>query len=174
MMQDPSKVPSYSVSNASVVDVPALHRLGKAFHAAAQLERFAAWDLESFDLTVSSLLMGEVPGALLVVRDGSGLAHGMAGMVLFPLYFNRNVMVIQELFIFVEEEWRFGAGQALIRRLEEIGRGAGASLAMIGALSGLRDGAVAKLYSRAGYTPMEHSFVKRLDTESVESSTMEG
>lgn len=159
--------PEFTVTRAEVSDVPALHRHGRAFYSDAQLSRLAPWDAESFDRTLAAAMQGEVDGGVYVVRSADYAVRGMAAMVLFPLYFNSSVRVAQELFIYVEPEWRFGAGAALLDRLEHDAQAAGARCLIAGALSGLRDAALARVYTRRGYLAMESSFVKVLGADAA-------
>jgi len=148
------------IREAGLIDMPALLRMGRAFFKQASLDTLTTWDDASFEATAQMLILSE-PGVLLVAEaDGHGV--GMAGALVFPAYFNVKVHVGQELFWFVAPEHRFGVGAALIGRLEEEARSRGASLFIAGAVAGLRDAAIARLYARRGYRPSENSFIKAL------------
>jgi GNAT superfamily N-acetyltransferase len=143
------------IREAGLIDMPALLRMGRLFFDQAGLGTLTEWDEASFEATAQMLIASD-PGILLVAEeDGHGV--GMAGA-----YFNVNVWVGQELFWFVSPQHRFGVGASLIARLEEEARGRGASLFIAGAVAGLRDAAIARLYARRGYRPTEYSFIKAL------------
>jgi GNAT superfamily N-acetyltransferase len=151
---------SAGIREAGLIDMPALLRMGQAFFDQAGLDTLTQWDEASFEATAQMLIASE-PGILLVAEaDGHGV--GMAGALVFPAYFNVNVWVGQELFWFVSPQHRFGVGAALIARLEEEAKRRGASLFIAGAVAGLRDAAIARLYARRGYRPTEYSFIKAI------------
>jgi GNAT superfamily N-acetyltransferase len=148
------------IREAGLIDMPALLRMGRAFFDQAGIGSLTEWDEDSFEATAQMLITSE-PGVMLVAEaDGQGV--GMAGALVFPAYFNVRVLIGQELFWYVAPEHRFGVGAALISRLEEEARGRGASLFIAGAVAGLRDAAIARLYARRGYRPTESSFIKAL------------
>jgi GNAT superfamily N-acetyltransferase len=148
---------------ATEPDGPSLLRLGRAFFVQSGLSDVATWDDESFGRSVRALVVNKEPGFLLVAEH-DGQIVGMAAAVVFPAYFNLNTRVAQEIFWFVDESHRFGAGAALIEELEKVAQERGATVFMSAAIAGLRDAAIARLYARRGYRPVENTFVKALAT----------
>jgi len=151
---------SAEIRGAGLIDMPALIRMGRAFFEQASLDSLTQWDEPSFQATAEMLIASERGILLLAEAEGHGV--GMAGALVFPAYFNVHVLCGQELFWFCSPDHRFGTGAALIARLEEEARNRGASLFIAGAVAGLRDAAIARLYARRGYRPTEYSFIKRL------------
>lgn len=135
-------------------DIPVLVEMGRKFHAAAGLSAFYAFDPASFAQTLSRLL--ESPDGAVFVTDG-----GMIGGLAYPLYLNAHHKCGQELFWWVEPERR-GRGRDLMATLEDWGRSRGASSFTMIALESQRPEAVGRLYRRAGYAPVEHTFVRSL------------
>lgn len=148
------------IREAGIIDMPALLRMGRSFFEQAGLSGLAQWDDASFEATAQMLIASDFGVLLVAESDGHGV--GMAGALIFPAYFNVATFIGQELFWFVEPEHRFGVGAALIERLEAEARNRGASLFIAGAMAGLRDAAIARLYARRGYRPTEHSFIRAL------------
>lgn len=142
-------------------DVPGLLRMGREFFKESGLSSFMAWDDFSFEITATRLIEGKIPGVILVADDDDKLV-GMAACLLFPMYFNLSVPAAQELFWWVDPRHRFGVGGWLIEELEDQAKEAGASVLLLGAVSGLRDAAISRVYARRGYKPLEHSYIKEL------------
>ena len=88
---------------------------------------------------------------------------GMAGAMAYPCWFNNAHLTAQELFWWVEPEFRGGSmGAALKSGLEDWGCSKGCLTMEMGALEASRPGALARLYKRDGYGPKEAIFCKRL------------
>lgn len=150
-----------TIRDAGEADIPYLLDMAVRFCAASGHADHAAFDPASMEHTLRHLIGGE-DGILLVAEEDGALA-GMAGGLVYPLYFAAGCLTGQELFWWVEPAFRGGrAGPALLRGMEEAARAKDASTFVMGALESLRPGAVGALYQRSGYRPMEHLYLRRL------------
>lgn len=151
---------SFQIREATPADVEDVARLGHIFYKEAAWADIAEWDEASIKATLSNLV-GSDDGIVLVLTR-KGVISGIAGGLLFPLYFNLAHRTGQELFWWIAPGERDGAGAALLDELEHIAQQRGAvSWAMI-ALDKLRPETLGKVYQRRGYRPSERSFIKRL------------
>jgi len=142
-------------------DVISIVEMGKAFFEESPFASIAEWDAGSFQATVLSLMSGSTPGGLLVA-ESDGKLVGMAGYVIFPLYFNMSVFGGQEVFWYCRPEHRTGIGSTLMDELEIDAAKSGASFFIGAHLSGERDAAFSRLYRRRGYIPGESTHIRIL------------
>lgn len=152
------------IRDANEADIPQLLDMAECFCKASGHADHAAFDPVSMERTLRGLIGGD-DGILLVAEDAAvegGLA-GMAGGLVYPLYFSAGRLTGQELFWWVEPDLRgAGAGPALLRGMEAAARAKGAGTFVMGALESLRPRAVGALYERSGYRPTEHLYLRRL------------
>jgi hypothetical protein len=146
---------------AVVADIPAILRMGRAFFEQAGWPAFAEWHEPSVDLTLRGFIAGTIPGGLLAAEDGDQIV-GMAAFMVFPFYFNLATSVGQEIFWWVEPAYRSGVGMQMLDALENAARAQGAGVFIMASVSGLRDAALARIYSARGYRPAENTFIKKL------------
>lgn len=145
---------------AAVDDIPAIVRIGARFFDEAEWADVAEWDHDSICSTLRGMIAD--PNGIVLIAIREGVICGIAGGLVYPLYFNCNHITGQELFWWVEPEARKGVGAHLLDCLELAAMNAGAqSWAMI-ALDKVRPEAVGALYRRRGYRASEHSYIKRL------------
>lgn len=152
------------IRDANGGDIPRLLDMAARFCAASGHAAYAKFDPAGMEHTLRRLIDGD-DGILLVAEDaaGEGGLAGMAGGLVYPLYFSSGRLTGQELFWWVEPGLRgSGAGHALLRRMEGAARDRGAGTFVMGALESLRPRAVGALYERSGYRPMEHLYLRRL------------
>lgn len=118
------------------------------------------FDLESFGRTVAALIEH---GVLLVATSGDD-PIGMAGAGLAPAWWNRNVLTAQELFWYIDPNFRigFGFGTELMAALEAAVTNLGVVLFSMSAEEGLRSEALGRLYRQRGYFPTERLYWKQL------------
>jgi L-amino acid N-acyltransferase YncA len=148
------------IRNATIEDIPAIAAIGAHFHAVAGWSDIAGYSAD--DCAKSIAAMMEAGSGLFVVADEDGEIAGMAGGVVFPLYFNSQHLSGQELFLWVEEQQRDGLGGNLLAALEDEARKAGCDSWSMIALDKVRPAATGALYKRRGYRAAEHSWMKRL------------
>lgn len=148
------------VRDATPGDVPVIAMLGARFYDEAGWHDVAEWDDASIRATLEGMIAN--PDAIVLVLERKGVICGMAGGMVYPLYFNHAHKTGQELFFWVRPDERIGAGKALLEALEDRAAQLGAlSWAMI-SLEKVRPEATGALYRRRGYRASEHTFIKRL------------
>lgn len=146
---------------ATVPDIADILVLGEKFFNEAGWPEVTEWNEQSVVATLSGLIDGKIDGGLLVA-EYEGQVVGMAGFMCFPFYFNVNHRAAQEIFWYVAEEHRFGAGRLLMDALEDAARERGARVFIMATVDKLRSDALARLYRRRGYRTGETTFMKRL------------
>jgi GNAT superfamily N-acetyltransferase len=140
------------IRRATVADLPALVAMAQRFHEASGYGDIAEFDALSFATTLQS-----APNVVVLVAEKDGLI-GMAGALVYPMYFNLQHVTAQEMFWWVEPEHR-GIGSKLFDALEEEVKKMGAqSLTMI-AIE--RFSWVGSYYEKRGFRPSERSFIRR-------------
>lgn len=144
------------IREARESDIPALLEMGERFAEAADLHGKTGYDAESTRRLFQQLI--EAEGGILLVLDVDG-AQGAAGGLVHPCIFNNAHLTGQELFWWVNPEWR-GNGLALFHALEEAARAKGAQSWMMASV-GLEDDRLAKIYARAGYSPSDRNYIKK-------------
>lgn len=138
---------------ATQEDIPACLRMLRDFGKAASLD----CDDESLLATLRALLGS---GGLYVTGEP---VHGMAGVMLYPQFFNTAHLAAQEMFWWVDPQARrAGAGRALLGALEGYARENGARTLTMICLDDLDGDRVAAFYRSEGYRPLERNFMKVL------------
>lgn len=93
----------------------------------------------------------------------AGVLVGMAAAVVFPLYFAPTSRVAQEIFWWVEPDFRgSGAGDALRCVVEKWAKDQGAEHLFMIALENERSPAMERLYRMGGFSPIERTYSKGL------------
>lgn len=144
---------------ATLKDIPALLRLGKKFHESAELSNLLDYDTESVSASISNMIEGDA-GAVIVSTDGSKIT-GMIGLISFPSYMNFSTKLAQELFWWVEPEYRkTGVGVDLIKAAETWAELMEVSHIIMMSLESSNPEQVNNLYTKLGYTKKENTFYK--------------
>ena len=148
------------IRDATQEDARRLAEMGEAFFNEAGLPaRGVTFDVESF-LTFCGGLVHT--GSILLVGEAKGQVVAMMGVAVLPAYWNLNIRLAQECFLWVDPGFRKGIGQTLVDEAERRAIQAGAVLSSMAAEHGLRSEAVGQLFRRKGYAPAETVFWKRL------------
>ena len=142
---------------AKAEDIPALVEMGASFHGISGLSRFVAFEPLSFEAALSVL----IDDGLLLVLERGGKPVGMAGVFVAPAYYNRHAMMAGEMFWWIDPEHR-GHGIKMLAEVEARVRKMGVDVLHMGCMETMDPDGVAKLYRRAGYTPVERTYYKRL------------
>lgn len=129
---------------ATDADLPLMVELGSKAHAASAWSGVADFDPASFEASCRALM--DDPQALVLVSPRASL-----WIKRFPLYFNHAETVAHEVFFA-----GVNAG-ALRRQAERWARGALITMSRNAATDPRLD----TLYQRAGYVPVEHTFIRR-------------
>lgn len=130
---------------ATEADVPLIVELALEAHKGSVWEDFAKADPESIAETAKALI--ERDDASVFVCD-----RGVLMLARFPLWFNHAEPVANEIFFYATK-----GGDALRREGE---RWAGSGLMTL-CRHDRTDVRLDKLYRRAGYAPIEHTFIRR-------------
>jgi len=145
------------IIKATIDDLNDLVTMGCAFFHEAQWQDLYEWDNNSASLVLADLIQN--PEAVVYMAKQDGISIGMAAAVLYPLWYNTNIKVAQEFFMYVRPEKR-GVGTKLKNKLEEEAIKMGARTMAMGSVEALP--ALDKYYARSGYAPSEKTFIKRL------------
>jgi hypothetical protein len=157
-------VNSFEIRPAQPTDIDDLVEMGREFFEASPFAQMTTWDELSFRVTIASLLVGSIHGSLLVAVANEREVAGMAASVIFPIYFNIETNISQEIFWFVRPEYQTGIGADLLDELEADSMRKGANIFMSACLAGKRDKALDRVYQRRGYTPSENLYMRKLSS----------
>lgn len=146
------------IRDATPDDVPTIARLGAEFHVEAGWSDVTEYRQEDCENALQGILRGET--CVMIVAEDNGRIVGMACGVALPLYFNHKHWHGQELFFWVDPEYRGKVGGKLFDAFEDAGRNVAASWAMV-ALDKVKPELTGRLYSRRGYRAAEHTWIKR-------------
>ena len=142
-------------------DLPGILGCAKAFFEYAG---YAAQGMPLDDGSFNSMVAEYIKnprGIVVLLMDELFVAGGIAGMV-FPWGFNREILLCQELFFWVNHEYRGRNSLKLFNEYERLcmARGARHNL-MLSVPTELEDG-VARLYQKRGYRVLETMFIRRM------------
>lgn len=141
-------------------DIPELVAMGHRFFNESGYDDITECDSETLVTLFNGMIESDT-GYILVVDD-DGL-QGMAGALLFPFFFNQNHLAGQELFWFINPEYRGkDAGKKLLEGLEIEAKARGAQSFIMMALQKLNPGFVGKIYESHGYRRSENNYIRRL------------
>ena len=149
------------VRNAAWEDLAELIRMGQAFTEAAGQHEI---DVESFAITVENLL--DV-GIVKVAADNvTQRVIGSISVMVFPSFWNHGRLLAQELWWWVDEDYRgSSAAIKLLKEAEIESKRMGAEKLLMLYLDGLEGAKMAQIYERLGYKPQERTFYKELSWE---------
>ncbi len=145
------------IIKATIADLNDIVEMGCAFFHEAQWQELYEWDNISAASVLEDLINN--PQAIVYMAKQDGESIGMAAAVLYPLWYNINIQVAQEFFMYVKPEKR-GVGTKLKNKLESIAAEMGARTMAMGSVEALP--ALDTYYARSGYAPSEKTFIKRL------------
>lgn len=139
---------------ATYEDLPVLGRMGKEFFNASGHGSHTEYVYEDMENTFKQLI--DTDG---ILTDGE---HGMIGILVFPIYYNKDFLFAQELFWWVDEVKR-GGGLAvrLMKAAENMAKDRGAKAMTMISVNHLGNTAD-KIYEKMGYTKSETSFMRVL------------
>lgn len=143
---------------ATEADIPAMIRMGIDFHRETPWSKQCVFDEESFRDTVLAML-GSGAARVFIAEDKSPV--GMAAIVMMPAYFNRHHTIAQELFCWVDPEYR-GHGTELYDAIEQWAHEAGAKCMIVSLIPNVREDAMTRLYRARGFERTDSFFTKAL------------
>lgn len=135
--------------------------LAKKFHEHSPIKEFADFDVESCLLFLKNATENENI-IFLACKDNDKIV-GITGGLLFPLYFNHNYKVVQEICWWVEPEYRGSkCGSLMYEALENWAKEKQANGMFMIALEDENVETMSKLYTRKGFVGTERTFIKEL------------
>jgi hypothetical protein len=135
------------IRRATLADLQECTDLGIQFHAYSPWSQFPA-DRDH----LSEFMAGIIEHGVLFLSD-----DGFIGGILNPLYFNRNIVTLAEMFWFAGRE-----GTALREAFEAWGHEQGVVGFNFSGIADEHAPAIARVFRRAGYHPVETGFFKRV------------
>lgn len=146
-----------TVREAIESDIPRIVEMCARLTARSGYTRLLEYDIDSVVLTVSELIESD-SGVVLVYEDEK--VAGVVAALIFPMYLNRNHLTAQELWMWVDPEYRGRAGKDLMKGLEDAVRKKGAKSLSVTAQHTIRPEATGRLYRRAGFYPTDYTYMK--------------
>jgi GNAT superfamily N-acetyltransferase len=150
-----------NVRLATAADLDVYIELLANFHAASPMTGVADYDPDGIRAFLTGSL--ENDDILLLVGELNGEIVGVTSCLLYPLYFSPNYRVAQELWWWLTPAARgSGIGQAMFKGIEAWAKDKNARALFMIALEDERAAAMEKVYFRAGFRPLERTFIKEL------------
>ena len=150
-----------NVRKATIEDLPQYVVLAQEFHAASPMHGAIAFDPEGD----SNFFTGAAqnPNIGLWLAESDNKVVGITGAINYPLYFSPNSNVVQELWWWLTPDARgTGAGAKMFDCIKIWAKEKNASAMFMIALEDDRAGKMEKLYRRAGFKPLERTFIKEV------------
>ncbi len=149
------------VRKATAEDLPKYIVLAQSFHAASPMHGSIEFDAEGYSQFYLTSLQNDSVGIWLAEIDEDIV--GICGAVAYPLYFNPSALVVQELWWWLTPKSRgSGAGGKMFKQIEDWAKEQNASALFMIALEDNRAKKMENLYVRAGFRPMERTFIKEV------------
>jgi GNAT superfamily N-acetyltransferase len=149
------------VRKATEKDLPKYIVLAESFHMASPMHGVIAFDTIGYSQFYLSALQNDNIGIWLAEIDGEIV--GICGALVYPMYFNPSALVVQELWWWLTPASRgSGAGGKMFKQIEEWAKERNASALFMIALEDSRAKKMENLYVRAGFKPMERTFIKEV------------
>lgn len=153
-----SSTGGWVVRPATIADLPAVVALTKRYYETTHYAGMCAFCSESAE-SLGQLVLSE--GVMFVI-DAAGPVVGVAGMLLHPFMFNRDVLCASEVVWWIDPaaEATFGVRE-LLRATEDACRETGARWIHMYRLADSAP-SVDKFYTRLGYAPSVNCYAKEL------------
>lgn len=143
------------IRRATAEDAAEVTQLGRSFAAASPYSGMAPVS----EKAVTRFLETVDCAAFFVAEDESGLLGGCA-VIAFPLWWSDSTLLAQELFWWVDPIARgTGAAKGMMQAMEQWATEYGCKHMFMVCLENEDSDRVGKLYQRAGYKPIERSFL---------------
>ena len=149
------------VRKATEADLPEYIKLAQAFHTASPMHGSIGFDVPGYSQFYLSSLQNDSIGIWLAELENNIV--GICGALVYPLYFNPSALVVQELWWWLTPASRgSGAGGQMFKQIEQWAKDKNASALFMIALEDNRAKKMENLYIRAGFKPMERTFIKEV------------
>jgi GNAT superfamily N-acetyltransferase len=150
------------VREAVEADLPVYVQLSADFHAASPMQRVCEFEPEGFKEFVLSAI--DNPDISILLAELNGEVVGITGGIIYPLYFSPSHKVSQELWWWLTPAARgSGVGNKMFKHLQLWSKERGAKTIFMIALEDERAEKMEKVYCRAGFEPMERTFMKGIE-----------
>jgi GNAT superfamily N-acetyltransferase len=149
------------VRQANVADLDRYIVLAESFHMASPMHGMIDFDHVGYGEFFKTSLQNDMVGIWLAEIDDEIV--GISGAVAYPLYFNPAAIVVQELWWWLTPKSRgSGAGGKMFKQIEAWAKEKNATALFMIALEDARAKKMENLYVRAGFKPMERTFMKEV------------
>lgn len=149
------------VRKATEADLDQYVVLANDFHNASPMNGIAEFDIEGYASFYKNALNNLDVGIWLAEIDSKIV--GITGAMVYPLYFSPTHLVAQELWWWLTPTARgSGAGAKMFKQIEQWAKEKNAKSLFMIALEDDRAEKMEKVYIRAGFTPLERTFVKEV------------
>lgn len=149
------------VRRATEMDLPQYLVHAKDFHRASPIYDVLDFSDEGFSQFYLASLANNDVGIWLAEKDGEVV--GVTGAVVYPMYFNANALVAQELWWWLTPRARgSGAAAKMYHEIEQWAQAKGADAMFMIALEDDHAEKMENLYRRGGFKPMERTFIKKV------------
>jgi GNAT superfamily N-acetyltransferase len=149
------------VRKANEADLPKYIVLAESFHMASPMHGVIGFDAAGYSQFYLLSLQNDSVGIWLAEIDDKIV--GICGALVYPMYFNPSALVVQELWWWLTPKSRgSGAGGKMFKQIEEWAKERNASALFMIALEDSRAKKMENLYIRAGFKPMERTFIKEV------------
>ena len=149
------------VRRATEADLNQYLVLANRFHAASPVHNVIPFDDEGYGKFYRGALANDTL-AMWVAEDADTII-GIAGAIVYPMYFSPTHKVVQELWWWLEPQARgSGAGKELFTAIDQWAKEVGATALLMAALEDNRTEKMHNVYARAGFKPMERTFIREV------------
>jgi GNAT superfamily N-acetyltransferase len=150
------------VREAVEADLPVYVQLSADFHAASPMHKVSPFEPKGFEEFVRAAI--ENPDICILLAELNGEAVGITAGIIYPLYFSPSHKVSQELWWWLTPAARgSGVGNKMFKHLQLWSKERGAKTIFMIALEDERAEKMEKVYCRAGFEPMERTFMKGIE-----------
>jgi GNAT superfamily N-acetyltransferase len=150
------------VRQAVEADLPICVQLSADFHAASPMHRVCAFEPQGYEEFLRGAL--DNPNICILLAELNGEIVGITAGIIYPLYFSPSHNVSQELLWWLTPAARgSGVGNKMFKHLQLWSKERGAKTMFMIALEDERAEKMEKVYCRAGFEPMERTFMKGIE-----------
>lgn len=150
-----------NVRKAITTDLEQYVKLARDFHEASPMHGVADFDKQGYSNFFLQSIIDPNIGIWLAEIDNEIV--GITGALVYPLYFSPTNLVAQELWWWLAPASRgSGAGGKMFKQIEQWAQEKGAKALFMIALEDDRAAKMEKVYARAGFKPLERTFIKEV------------
>jgi RimJ/RimL family protein N-acetyltransferase len=150
-----------NVRKAIATDLEQYVKLARDFHEASPMHGVADFDEQGY----SNFFLQSIidPNVGIWLAEINNEIVGITGALVYPLYFSPTNLVAQELWWWLTPASRgSGAGGKMFKQIEQWAQEKSAKALFMIALEDDRAAKMEKVYARAGFKPLERTFIKEV------------